>query len=215
MIIKELSLKNCHAMGVDSLVLSDRPNMVRIFYAHGEHELYRNLPIVSSRESFSVGLHEHHCDIQMIPLFGKVFNIFADSTFWRDGSGPVVPVKLDPFRYTSGINTGDNTSRFQKVETIDSRRFDLYKQKLDKPLNLKANVQHTVFIPQFESAAWMIVEGEENPLYSPITWSNADLENFDSTNLYLPMDDFDISIAMRQISYALHPFIFKRYRIYN
>jgi hypothetical protein len=171
-LIVERSLMNCHAYGLDSIVLRGAPGMVRIFLARPEHDLYRNY----GGEPLGLGIHAHHCDISLIPLFGTILNIGA-----LEGSGEWM---LTPWAYGSGVNGIGSFSRLGP-----SRPFQKKKTELTHPLHLAAKDQHTVFVPMNETAAWMVCEGREDNSYLSVTYSDADLSTFDFSGLYQPMTE--------------------------
>jgi hypothetical protein len=182
-----MNLMNCHAEGLDSIVLSDRVStnrgLIRVFVARPEHSLWRNHPEPRPHGevlpvSMSIGMRSHHCDITMVPLFGDVFNVVETSEHHAMGRRI-----LSPFMFDSAI-----TGRGSFTKGRDAHwRFDLKTMRLIKTLALPANVRHSVFVPKGQAAAWMIVEGAEDPGYVPLTWSDADLTRMNFGGLYQRM----------------------------
>lgn len=172
------SLINCHAIGLDSIVLKPAPNMVRIFIARGyEHTLWRNNP--DTNEPYSVGVHPHHCDITMVPLLGSIANIVLSS------GSPTH--KLHQFKYRSTITGRAGDGSVFKYTGKDVR-VSLHHQPLRYPTQLLASALHTVYVPKGKWAAWMICEGREWPNYEPLTLSNHRLDTtYSATGLYKPM----------------------------
>lgn len=177
------ALRDCHVAGMASIVLHDEPgNRVRVFVTNGAHGLHWNRPSVwlgaPKHARFSLGVHPHHCDIRLIHLFGEVHNdLYA-----------VVPHRNGPFEkyaFQSAINTGSGSL----VPT--GTRADLHMVRTDalasKPVAMKAHELHSVYVPNGERAAWMVVEGEEDTGFDSSCWSNTD-RTFDFSNLYQPMD---------------------------
>lgn len=173
------SLINCHAVGLDSIVLKGAPNMVRIFLARPEHTLGQNDPwATSDMTPFSLGMRAHHCDVTLVPLFGEVNNVVE----CRGPADCFPHVWMDAYEYQSQIEeTGAFRPRFGRSE------FELGFIELREPTHMKARTRHSICVKAGESAAWMVVEGAEDPNYAPITWSNAALTKFNFAPLYKPM----------------------------
>src|SRR5688500_12968780 len=66
------SLRDCHAVGVDSIVFQVEPT-VRAFFCNENHNFWRNVP----GEKLSIAIHPHHCDITLVPIFGTMYNVVA------------------------------------------------------------------------------------------------------------------------------------------
>jgi hypothetical protein len=101
--ILQKSLINCHARGVDSILLDDTPGRrTRVFVARNTHELWKNIPFGidlnlkagsdfipdswneeadyaenkdSNKPQLSVAIHPHHCDIELRIIKGMIVNI--------------------------------------------------------------------------------------------------------------------------------------------
>lgn len=169
------SIVNCHAMGVDSVVLAG-PNMTRAFVAHKDHELWRNLP---GENIMSVGYHAHHCNVRLVPIYGSVFNLSVMRSELR-----VSPKgRYREFMYQSPIRG----KKGEFVSTGLRYEFSPWIHRMSKPVEMQAKEVHTIYVPRGEEAAWYVFEGDEDPIYTPLTWSNADLEKFDFAPLYQPM----------------------------
>ena len=173
--LQQGSLMNCHARGVDSLVLKGAPQMVRIFLARPDHELWSK-----EGEPLALGLHAHHCDVTLIPLFGPVENARVDLFPPRH---PRHVRRLTPYHYHSPIR-GEAGSF---LSMGNRRSFTLRYVPLELPVSLKASELHTVSVPKGQLAAWMVVEGKEDRNYLPITYSDADLTRFDFNGMYQPI----------------------------
>lgn len=153
-------LRNCHAKGVDSILL-DAPNTkFRVFIANTWHDLWKNS--ASQNEIMSVGFHNHHCDVELIHLNGTVYNIgFTDI---KSGDTYLV------YDYKSKINSKYLNGNF----ILQSNKCNIIEQitRIDKSLFLDAFRFHTISVPFGTSASWLVIEGKENPDYKPITISN-------------------------------------------
>ena len=168
--IAERSLMDCHAIGVDSLVLSEAP-MVRMFVTRENHTLWRN----AHSHPMSVGFHNHRTDLRLTSLSGTVYNITATP----DDSG----VPLRGFTWESAIRGGSGEFR----DAGHSMGFAFASANLLWPVSQRAHVLHTVYVPRGEIAAWIVEEADEDPYYEAFCYSNADLAAFDSGSLYRSM----------------------------
>lgn len=165
---------NCHAEGMDSIVFRERAPMIRAFVARPEHTMWRNSP--TSGQLFSVAIHMHRQDITMVPLFGKIYNLFPDVTGHA--------IKLYAFNYSSQI--ADGKGGFAKDG--GGRPCRVVMSELNVPTKLRGLEYHSVYVPRGEAAAWLICEGSPNPHYSSACLSNdPELDKTDFSSLYKPM----------------------------
>lgn len=167
------ALRNCHTRGLDSIVLHDEPgNRVRLFIAGWAHNLWTN----RNGHQYSVGIHSHHCNVRLVRLYGQVYNQLH-------GIVPAAHGDFREYRYQSAITHGEG-----KVEPTGRRAFMELVNHSKAPfdaVSLQAYQLHTIFVPVNTDAAWLVIEGEEDPAYEPLFWSNADQISFDG--LYEPM----------------------------
>lgn len=178
------SLKDCHARGVDSILFDDTPeSRIRLFVARENHELWKNTPY-PDEDILTVAYHGHRCDLTLDVVHGTIDNLVADHT------GSFGSSSYAEFIFDSKIKGGSGGFRKTKavtdIEFMDVNRLGDY--SLEKSIFLPANVLHTIWVPMGEKAAWFVYEGKEDPDYKPICYSNADLENFDASDMYQPMD---------------------------
>lgn len=187
--IASKSYKNCHAIGVDSLLLVDEPGFkVRMFFAHTHHELFKN----DCDQLFSVGLHQHHCDITLIPAMGEFYNV----SILPEESNFVM--KMSSYTYLSPILSKNRPPKFQL--SGEEKDINLDWNKVDRPLFLPAQSHHTVYVPFESEAAWYVIEGKEDPTYKSITLSNTDLEKFEFDKFYLPMSVADVKYIFKTLN---------------
>jgi hypothetical protein len=175
-ILLEKSLMNCHCRGLDSIVIKDKPGMVRMFIARPDHQLHMNQ---RNGHQWSVAMHRHHCDITIHPIVGEIYQL-------QFGTGVDAElVGLRTYDYESPIGSG-KPGHFR---TIDSSRIPMAvtAQRLTGPTTLSAEFMHTIYVPYGQVAAWYIWEGTEKPNYSPIVYSPRDLSDFDFSELDQPM----------------------------
>ncbi len=182
-------IKNCHAIGVDSVVLgTENGKLVRAFIAHENHNLYLTNP-------FSVGFHPHHCDLTIKVVEGSIINVTLISEF---ALGAHSIEELATYRYESAIRNGDKGAFTQVME---KRPFGTLARVVNasQSLALPASAIHTILIYARETATWIIHEGDEDPNYVADVYSNADLTKASGEGLYLPMTDEEYQAAKARV----------------
>lgn len=204
-LIAARALKNCHARGLDSIVIHENP-IVRIFMTRPDHELWMNYP--NQNNPLSVGFHPHHCNLQFFILQGELTNILAQKTFiddndewWND------LIELDCFEYQSKISK--NEIKFNPVQK--KIKFDLdfifYKKNVSEiykdSFKMKANQIHTVYVPKRMETIWAIFEDKEDPNYIPYTYSNVELDKQDFSHLYLRPTNQEVLDMIEKVEKAI------------
>lgn len=182
---KPNALKDCHVRGLDSIMLHDEPqNRIRMFFAHRDHELHYNDPTKPDMlmPEQTLALHAHHCDVRLVPLFGPVLNYVVDLHHADDGL----------FRecfYSSAINDGagglELTGKRFAVDAVARSYLD----KTPGGLPLVACEVHGIFVPEGVSAAWLVIEGQEDGDYDKLCYTQNPV--FDSDGMYEPMTATD------------------------
>ena len=171
------ALRHCHVKNLYSIVLHDEPgNRLRMFFAGPMHELWHNVPdCVGNSDTLAV--HPHHCDVRLVKLFGDVTN-------YRMGIVPRSEGAWHEFKYVSAITTngpGSLTATGRRAELLVAK-----KETLDTTgLYMKAWELHTIYVQGGCRAAWLVIEGAEDPDYEPLCWSRS--ETHDLTGLYEKM----------------------------
>lgn len=167
--LAEKSLVNCHAMGVDSVMLRDVDgDRLRAFVTDAHHTLWLNSGYRG--HGLSVAIHPHHCDVTITPVFGEIYNVTV--------CGRITGPTLKAYRYQSQITGSGRFLRGDEKDDMIGVAF--VRSLLRKPLKMSAKTEHTVFVPHAAKAGWFVHEGAEDAGYSGLCWSNADLENFGS-----------------------------------
>lgn len=170
------ALRNCHVEGLSSIMLYDEPaNRVRLFYAERDHALWRN--DIPHGLDMSVAVHPHHCDITLALVFGRVRN----DTFWAVPSHAAGHHKCE---YVSGVQWPGESAL---IDTGERALLSLVGSTWLYPQgeSLHATTLHTIYVPRGETAAWIVIEGRENPDYAPVCYTRN--LRFDPSNLYQPM----------------------------
>jgi hypothetical protein len=176
-VIAKNSLRNCHVVGMDSVMFDNTPGKrVRAYIAQEYNELWRNgMP----GEQLSLAIHPHHCDIELDRIYGY--------------PQQVIPVKhpggdtYAKWWYRSEITQG-NGGFIREADTFEKFKLERFPLKSREPWYMAAKDIHSFYVEQFEEAAWMVREFKEDTSYEPFVWSDADLSAFTTNGLYLPMD---------------------------
>lgn len=169
-------LRHCHAKGLYSIVFHDEPgNRVRMFVAGDEHDLHRNELQTTSRTPMTLAIHPHHCDLRFVRIFGQpenhVYRVMGDDNG-----------KLHEMVYKSGITgtTGSLTPTGFKFTPIRTS-----KALIGDNTVMRADELHTIVVPYATSAAWLVIEGRNDPDYKSVCYTNDPKP--DMTGLYEPM----------------------------
>lgn len=181
-VILEKSLSHTHCRGLHSLVFRDKPNMLRLYFADSDHELWRNELFWSEANgerkfvyNMSIALHSHKQDIRLFPIFGKVYN----TLFVR--YGPCI--SFNAYRYTSPIlNTKPGFQHVGLERLGYANTLRLFSETF-----MRAEELHTIYVPRGQKAAWLIEEGKEDLNYDNTCFSNHDLTKYSFEGLYQPM----------------------------
>lgn len=191
---------NCHVKGLHSIVFHDDVvGRQRLFYTSEDHELGKNfmLNFGSISKDQSLAFHSHHCDITLLPMYGRVSNI---TPAFGTKLLPVkdVPWLVPQYRYTSAISGKEGklkpTGKGRELRHVSSRL-------LSRPIELPAKEFHTVAVPDKELAAWVVFEGQEDPKYNSSCYTFN--PNFDASQLYQPMTEGQI---IRELSKVFNQF---------
>lgn len=175
----EHSYVNCHAVGLHSIMFDNTPGQkLRLFIARGEmHDLWKNRVPLS--EPMSVAIHTHHCNVNLIPVSGAIYNVTIQR---HDQPGPTRRHILRSYKYDSAIRSGQIA--FRKTGEILSR---LSMELLTTPRFLPAHERHSIYVEKGKDAAWFVEEGDEDEFYDSTCYSNQALDECDFSALYQPM----------------------------
>ncbi len=182
--------KNCHTMGVDSVILKEGPPLVRAFIASKDHDLWKNQPGFT----YSVGFHPHHCDVGLTLVEGQIWNVEPLFRTNPDAGS------FRRYLYDSVLMGGKGGFKRDQV-TFDVIPFNRH-MAVGVRLPLIAKALHTIYVPQGQEAIWIVDEGKEDGGFVPTCYSNAKLEKWTSAGLYQPMTDEEVE-AMAARVYSL------------
>lgn len=180
------ALAHCHSRNLHSIMLHDEPgNRIRMFYADTGHQLYHNY--VNESDTLNLAVHPHHCDLQFVNLFG-----YAQNHRFEAHENPEGWYELHD--YVSGIQE----SKGALLPT--GRKFDLtYTRNEAMSGNpfMYAHELHTIYNHPNRKAAWLVIEGREDPAYKPICYTDDRDINLDG--LYQTMDNRQIIQVLDEV----------------
>lgn len=181
------ALQNCHARGVWSVVLHDEPeNRIRMFFASAEHDLDQR-----RRGRFTLGIHPHHCDVCLVPIFGPVEN-------WRyivTSEADHTALCLTRCRYQSAI-TGGGGRLIPDGHAWLQRQYGRRDALADGAISMRARELHTIHVPAGQRSAWLVIEGAEDPFYQSVCYT--DTPDFDAAGLYVPAQPSEVFYLLTQ-----------------
>lgn len=182
------SCRNCHVMGMHSIMLSECPGKtIRLFVADPSNELWKNHHCI--KEPQSIAFHSHHCQLTLSCTRGSLMNVVGKLSGGPD-THPFPPKAVTAYRYTSAIRNG--TGGF---EALRQTNVWLGKETAtaheDESIFMEASVLHTVATPKNEWAAWLVFEGKEDPDYDSTCYSNANLSMSSLDGLYGKFNSVD------------------------
>lgn len=175
------SRRNCHAPGVDSIMLLESPGKtIRLFVATEYHNLHQNL---DGAGPLTVAFHPHHCNITLHCVYGAFVNRTLEL---REES----PNALNAYKYRSallGLQPG-----FDFIGSVGVRYTSAFWFGAGDFLYMPADIIHTIGVSKGHRAAWLVNEGTEDPNYEPLCYSDAPLERIDMSGWYQPMSEQSI-----------------------
>ena len=192
----EKSYWNCHLKGLHSLMLCDAPGkVVRMFAAMPECRLDRNsIGDIQGENPFqSIAFHPHHCDLTLIPVKGSFRNWIIKISKSGDSL-------ITEWQYESAITKGEMS--FRKIGDVkyDVVKYGSYSDtSLDFGVFMKADEIHTVSKYAGEFAAWIVMEGAEDPNYQNKCYSVVNPNEVDKSQLYQKMTAERIGIIRKYL----------------
>lgn len=120
----------------------------------------------------SIAMHSHRCDITLVPIKGSVFNVVPSA--WSER------VLLIPHRFESFIDGKGKVIPTQGAVWSTGLSTSL----IMEPLSMSAREYHTIYVPQCQETAWLVKEGDLDPLYNPIMYSDHVIQDTELEGLY-------------------------------
>lgn len=170
-------LHDCHAKGLDSIVLRRFPSggMLRVFVAH------EVLPLWAGG-TFVIGAHDHRFNIVLHRLYGSVENIQVAAVDRNNHS--LLPAH--EFRFQSALTTG----QFELTHLRDVA-LRLVTVPIEVRIRMPFDAAHTVRCPA-GAAAWAVYEGCERQAWTRF-YSLHRNPVLNSSGMYRPMSAASIS----------------------
>lgn len=196
-------LAHCHARGLYSIVLQTTP-MVRLFYAAPDHALHRN------QTGRVVGFHAHHCNLNLIPVFGEITNVFGQRQNLRPTAKDYAEHKVvdtRAFWYQSVITGGVRSGAGFRAMSTDIHTIRVWPRPMHDAMIMDAGALHTINLVRGQDAAWIVFEGAEDPFYRPVTYAPlcVDLTRASFEGMYQPMTEDEIrKVLARVMSMGLY-----------
>lgn len=160
---------------------------IRLFIAEPGHLLNGNAPNRFKRGQ-SVSFHAHHCELTLVPLFGRVIN-------WRVEKDEHGSIEADEFQYQSAITHGK--IGFSKIGKQRLRTFSF--EPLSEDVFMRAQDIHTIVAPEGKWAAWFALEGRENPEHDNHCFSMTDVSKEDFSGFYKPVSESELNRLLSAI----------------
>lgn len=185
--MKPKSILHCHSKNLHSVIIGKdvNDNLIRMFVATKKHTLYKNSLLFLSKigHSQELAIHSHKSDITLIPLTGTVYNITASKILENEDVAENV-VLFRQYEYYSPIL--NEKGKFVELSGIE--KFKLTRTQITCSLHLPSSALHTIYVPEYTEASWLVVEGKYSSSPSLISYSNNDLTIWDDSELYQEMD---------------------------
>lgn len=156
------AIRNCHVSGLHSVMLHDEPgNRIRLFYADASNRLWWTGEQV---DRMPLAIHSHHCDVRLVGVFGNALSLSFDI----DNE---VGIDLTKCRFESAI-TGGGGKLTSRGQTRRLRKVSACPLSFGRVEELRADELHTVTVPAGQDAAWLVIEGAEDPDYVSVCYTN-------------------------------------------
>lgn len=176
------SFKNCHVLGVDSLVAEE--GKLRMFVARPWHELWKD---------HAVAVHSHHRDIGIKVVYGVLTNYLFASHY--------AGVHYNQYKHDSAI-TGGGSGFTEFGSPRPLLCCSWVELRPGREMFQGADVLHTVEVKQARTAAWLITEGREDYDYDAVCYSIRDLTKWSPDGLYQEMDEQYFNTLLQEVEAA-------------
>jgi hypothetical protein len=161
---------NCHAKGVHSFVIHEKDGYLkRVFYADTNHEI---------QNTSCLAIHSHRTDIKITVLEGCLYNKVCEPDLKGE--------RFSVYKWDSKIlnDTGKFVYLFDtKLETTEANMY-----KAGDTFYLASHMLHTVAVNKDEKCVWLVEESMPVMPYSPLVYSQRDLNNWTAEGLYQKTD---------------------------
>lgn len=191
-VLKKSSV-NCHTTGLHSIMLYSADNFsMRIYVVTPDHNLWRNRREGLSSNPMVSGYHPHHSNITLHCTAGEVVNRRARLLAEGEQIAGVLPhsiMAMTRYLFDKAVEKDNSAGGF--VEDGEDCLIATHNDVLrpgDKVYMPAADL-HTIFVERGSSAAWFVYNGRPNPEYVPYLWTNTNLNEAVTPELYQPMSE--------------------------
>jgi hypothetical protein len=200
-LVSAYSRFDCHVRGLHSIVIGKAGGrLLRIYLAQPGSALHQGYEPVDMngrlpdgqvpRPNFELGIHSHHCDLELTMLRGRLMHWTFNKISRLSLNPEAYQLELPSYKYQAklrGEEPGFSRQGFGLFNLSDYQLLD-NEWSARRAIVLRAAALHTVGIdPSQQWVAWLVAEGSPDPAYEPLTYSPRNLERYDFRSLYLPM----------------------------
>ncbi len=173
-----MSRQNCHTVGLHSIVLRNTDDrLTRLFICLTYHDLWKNDVLSLVEGNNAVGIHNHQYHLLLDRISGSAYNLLFNKNL--NGN------KFNKYRFINSIGSVAPPRIIQE----DQEKLSLTNISIINHLHLMRTSLHTVFVKKYETASWLVTEGERLKDYTTLYSNNNHLiERIDrySTLRYQP-----------------------------
>lgn len=183
------NLLNCHVIGMHSFPIKISGGLYqRVFTTTKEHVLHRRRPI-------PLAIHPHHVGIKITVLKGELTNVL----YRLDDEGDL---ELGEFEYKSHILGKGGYFEYRKQQRLKMISEITYKE--GESFFMESCDMHTVVVPERMESAWLVQEELPTCDYFPVSYSDQDLEEWDTVGLYLEITPEQAQKYLNGLDYQKH-----------
>ncbi len=179
------SIMHCHLKGLHSIMLLESPGKtIRLYVVDDPTSISKNThDHLLAGHPLTLAFHPHHCNLTLICIAGEIQNWCIQS--WNPSFGDHV-LYLHSWKYQSQILTGE--MGFTKMGEVSMASRIPQDLTPGQAVFMDAKEIHTVScaVP----SAWIVMEGQEDPTYESVCYSNNDIVV--DQDLYQPMSEEDL-----------------------
>lgn len=184
------SYLDCHVKGLHSIMLYNTPGkVIRMYVTSREHNLWQHTTVGCMQIPNNLAFHPHRYNLTLMCVAGKISHITL-----KNGKGGY---NLPMYRYSSAL--ADGSCGFVNTETMRPFTPEYRWLLPGRHISLHATCVHSLLVPQGTVAAWMIMEGAENPEYEPVAFTTMPLEEFKPEGFYRKMTEKDMAEILESI----------------
>ena len=187
------SSRNCHVQGLHSVMFREHNGFgLRLYVVTDDHLIWRNQRHGIPSTPMISGFHPHHSNLMLHCVHGEIVNKRAGLLVGHNHQEDEYTQKLRRYKFDKSvedkeIETGFVFEGFDYVRSISDITLTA-----GSFLSMTSKDMHTIYVDRNQTAAWFVYNGQPDPDYVPLLWSNAELHKIDNDQLYLPMSDNEL-----------------------